>query len=286
MCLHGLRSAETVALRTLLLDGLASGLHYSAPLCLACLEAEGATAQLLAGWTEHVAEHGGRLRAHECKVMTLGLAALFAGPPAALPAGAQASLVGCVRAAATLAARAAALREEARRREAGERSGSGSDEELDDDDESEEDEEEAAGEGRAGGGGASAGGGEGEDADADGSGRQLSTRPLDVSRALRAGALTGEELSRLVSEFGDEDDELDDEDELYASPLDAIDEGAAFVAALEGACAQEPRLRQLLGAELSAHEQQQLRALAEHAALGRREAAVAAGAGGGAGAAP
>jgi hypothetical protein len=272
-CLHGLRSAETVSMRTLLLDALASALHYDARLAIAALEAVGATASVLDGWTRHVADASDRLRAHDCKCMVLGFAGLLsAGPPASLPPAVQAGLVGCVRAASTLLARKRALAAEAARREAGEDDDDDDDDDgrdLNDDDSEDDFEVGEPGDGGDGdgddGGGAKRGGAAGA-AGATGL-AALGARPLDVSKALRAGALTGDELSRLVSEFGDDDD-LDDDDDEYASPLDAVDELAAFFAVLERACVAEPRLRALIASEMAADEQAQLQELAESAARG------------------
>jgi len=217
---EGLKKDGSVhSMVTLLYNVLSSALHYNAALALHVLQhrhPEGWHATLHA-WMQHLSSCP-KLRLHDLKCGVLAVASLLALPPAQAPEVISRNPLLLVQSGMTLlrameTKREAETRDEDEATEDAKREDAGLD---DDDDELDDDED----------GGSDSGGG--------------------LGSALKLyGGLGGAMASDFFDDF-DDDDELEDE-EMYSTPLDAIDELVAFTDAVQAACAATPSLLAMAG---------------------------------------
>lgn len=215
---EGLKKDGTVhSMVTLLYNVLSSALHYNAALALQVLQHrhQAGWHATLHAWMQHLTTCP-KLRLHDLKCGVLAVSSLLALPPAQAPEVISRNPLMLVQSGVKLLQAMEKKREADKSDEAAALGTDAADADDDDDDELDDDED----------GGSDSGGG--------------------LGSALKLyGGMGGAMASDFFDDF-DDDDDLEDE-EMYSTPLDAIDELVSFTDAVQAACAASPSLLAMAG---------------------------------------
>ena len=243
---------------TLLYNVLSSSLHYNAGLALQVLQHrhQAGWHAALHAWMQHLTTCL-KLRLHDLKCGVLAVASLLALPPAQAPDLIAKNPLLLVQSGVKLLQAMEQKRkaEEQRATAAAELPGDDDDDDDDDDEELDDDED----------GGSESGGGIGS--------------ALKLYGGLGGGVMA----SDFFGDDFDDDDDLEDE-EMYSTPLDAIDELVSFTDAVQAACAATPSLLAQAGlapaqgaatAQLSAEDSATLHAVLQAGVAKKAQAAAA-----------
>jgi hypothetical protein len=255
-----LRKTRKNYLKDLLVNVIANGLYYNAPMCLTILQHLGVTSEIFQSWFQMLYEvkKSGKplhfVREHDKKVCILGLASLLVVPTAAMPPELQAGLDQVFKALLKLLVAYKEQRAEAAKVE-----------EVEDDDEEEWD-------------GTADDGEWDKEIDDDEDEGDESTEKLQKLAA----------QAKAFSHADDSDSDFEDyaDDEEFQAPIDNVDAFIFFSDAMKAMSISDPARFQALSGSLDFQQQAWAHGLAQHAEERRKEIekeamekAVAAGAG-------
>lgn len=198
---------------TLLYNILSSSLHYNAGLALQVLQHrhQADWHAVLHAWMQHLTTCA-RMRLHDYKCGVLAVASLLALPPTSAPEVIAKNPLLLVQSGLKLLQETEKKKESDKQKEAAAAADEEDDEEDDEDEELDDDED------------------------------AVSNNSRGLGSALKLyGGAGGAMASDFFCDDFDDDDELEDE-EMYSTPLDAIDELVCFTDAVQAACAATPSL--------------------------------------------
>ncbi|KAG0567157.1 hypothetical protein KC19_7G115500 [Ceratodon purpureus] len=242
-----LRKTKKNYLKDLLVNVVANGLYYNAPMCLTILQHLGVTSEIFQMWLQmlYAVKKSGNplhfIREHDKKVCILGLASLLAVPSAAMPPELQTGLDQVFRALLKLLVTYKAQREEAAKVE-----------ELEEDDEEDESWQNDDG-----------GWDKEIDDDEDEGDDEEGTQKLQKLAA----------QAKAFSHADDSDSDFEDyaDDEEFQAPIDDIDPFVFFSEAMKAISQADPARFQALSGSLDFPHQAWLLGLAQHAEVRRKE---------------